>query len=170
MKAQINVREAVENEISAMVELWKEMMDLHAERDQLFTRKATGHEGWIEFITGHISKEDSYVLVAECDGQIVGHCLAFITESPPVITTKQYGLFQDLAVTSNYRRCGIGEELVNKVLTWFAEYGMKRIEVKVSVHNELSTAFWRKMGFKPYLETLYLRTGEKLCEEGRAML
>jgi len=93
MKAQITVREALENDIPAMVELWKEMMDFHKERDQIFTRTDTGHEGWIEFITGHMSKEESCVLVAECASRIVGHCLTFITENPPVITTKHYGLF-----------------------------------------------------------------------------
>ncbi len=60
------------------------------------------------------------------------------------------------AVTANYRRCGIGEELVKEMLKWFRDHDIKRIEVKVSVHNELSTAFWRKMGFNPYIETLYL--------------
>lgn len=155
MKAQIKIRKAVENDVPFMVELWKEMMDFHKERDQVFTRTATGHEDWTEFITGHISKEDSCVLVAECDGRIVGHCLAFITESPPVLATKQYGLFQDIAVTANYRRCGVGEELVKEMLKWFRNHNIERIEVKVSVHNELSTAFWRKMGFSTYLETLY---------------
>lgn len=158
----VKIREAAENDILAMVELWKEMMDFHKERDQIFTRTATGHEGWTEFITDHMSKEDSCVLVAECDGRIVGHCLAFITEGPPVITTKRYGLFQELAITANHRRCGVGEELVKEMLKWFRDRDIERIEVKVSVHNELSMAFWRKMGFSPYVETLYLRTGEKL--------
>jgi len=156
VKTHINVREAVENDIPSMVELWKEMMDFHRERDQVFTRTATGHERWIDFITDHMSKDQSCVLVAECEDQIVGHCLAFITENPPVITTQCYGLFQELAVTANHRRCGIGEELVNQMLKWFRDHNIKRIEVKVSVHNELSTAFWRKMGFGTYLESLSL--------------
>lgn len=155
MRTQITVREAVQNDVPALVELWKEMMDFHKERDQFFTRTATGHEGWTEFITGHISNENSCVMAAECDGQIVGHCLTFITENPPVITTKRYGLFQELAVTTNYRRCGVGEELVKEMLKWFQDHDLKRIEVRVSVHNELSMAFWRKVGFNPYLATLY---------------
>jgi hypothetical protein len=59
MKNQIHIRIAVENDLPAMVELWKEMMDFHKERDQFFTRTATGPEGWIEFITDHIAKESS---------------------------------------------------------------------------------------------------------------
>ena len=151
----IRIREAVKNDVATMVELWKEMMDFHKERDKLFTRKDIGHKGWIEFVTDHMSKEDSCVFVAELDGQIVGHCLGFLSDYPPVITIERYGKFQELAVMADYRRCGVGKELVKKMLIWFSEQGMKRIEVNVSVHNELSTAFWRKIGFSPYLETLY---------------
>ena len=156
MEKEMTIRQAMQNDTQAMVELWKEMMDFHKERDQVFTRTATGHEDWIKFITGHMSKEESCVLVAECDDGIVGFCLAFISENPPVLITKRYGLFQDLAITADYRRCGIGESLFAKTLQWFRGHGIKRIEVRVSVHNELSTAFWRKIGFEPYLETLYM--------------
>ncbi len=156
MKNQINIRKAVENDVAAMVELWKEMMDFHKELDQLFTRKATGHEGWTDFITGHISNDDSCVLVAECNNQIVGQCLGFVSEYPPGITSKRYGKFQELAVTAKFRRFGIGEKLFSEMVTWFREHGIKRTQVRVSVHNELLTAFWRKMGFRPYAETLFL--------------
>ena len=158
LKTQVNIREAVENDVPSLVELWKEMMDFHKERDRVFTRTATGHISWIDLISDHMSKDDSCVLVAECDGRIVGHCLAFIVENPPVITTKRYGMFQELAITANHRRCGVGEQLVKEVLKWLRNHNIKRIEVKVSVHNELSTAFWRKMGFRTFLESLCLET------------
>jgi hypothetical protein len=29
-----------------------------------------------------------------------------------------------------------------------------RLEVRVATTNELSTAFWRKLGFEPYMESL----------------
>jgi GNAT superfamily N-acetyltransferase len=156
MSTKISVRSACKTDIPAMVELWKEMMDFHKERDQLFTRTATGHKNWIKFIAGHMESESSRVLVAECDGLLVGHCLAFIEEYPPVVTANRYGKFQEIVVAADYRRCGVGERLVKKMLKWFAEQGMKRIEVRVSVYNKLSTAFWRKMGFTPYIETLFL--------------
>ena len=156
MSTKISIRSARKTDVPAMVKLWKEMMDFHKERDRIFTRTTTGHKGWIKFIAGHMASKNSCVLVAECDGQLVGHCLAFITEYPPVITTKRYGKFQEIAVAADYRRCGVGERLVKKMLKWFAQQGIKRIEVRVSVHNELSTTFWRKMGFTPYIETLFL--------------
>ena len=153
---KITIRKAVGNDVLIMAELWKEMMDFHKERDRFYTRTASGHETYIDFITGHISKEDSCVLVAENEKKVVGHCLGFITENPPVITTERYGFFQEIAVGANYRRCGIGQELVKEMLKWFRDHNMKRIEVRVSVRNELSIVFWRKMGFVPFAERLYM--------------
>jgi GNAT superfamily N-acetyltransferase len=156
VEKEVTIRQATQKDTQAMVELWKEMIDFHKELDRFFTRKSTGHQEWMKFITDHISKETSCVLVAECKGRIVGYSLAIISEYPPVLTIKRYGLFQDLAITADYRRCGIGESLFAEMLKWFREHGIERMEVRVSVRNELSTAFWRKMGFKPYIETLYL--------------
>jgi GNAT superfamily N-acetyltransferase len=154
MKNQIKIRKAGQRDIPAMVELWKEMMDFHKERDKFFTLRAGTDKKWFKFITGHISSTKSTVLVAEHNGRLVGHCLTFISEYPPVLTTKRYGVFQEIAVTADYRRSGIGQRLVEEMLKWFRKRRITRLEVRVSVFNEISTAFWRKMEFKPYLETL----------------
>jgi GNAT superfamily N-acetyltransferase len=153
-KGEVNIREAAEGDVAAMVGLWNEMMDFHQELDQIFPRTDKNNEGWIEFIRDHLSKEESCVLVAEQNGQIVGHSLAFISEFPPVISIKEYGIFQELAVTAGCRRSGIGKGLFNETLNWFRKHGIKHVEVQVSIFNELSMTFWRKMGFRPYLETL----------------
>ena len=158
MEERVTVRKAIEEDVPALVELWIEMMDLHRELDLFFSRTATGHERWAELVTGHMSKEKSCVFVAECRGRVAGYCAAFIEENPAVIETVQYGSFQELSVSSKYRRRGVGAELVKAMLQWFRERKIERVEVRVAVHNELSTAFWRKMGFRPYLETLCCET------------
>ena len=154
MEEEVTVREALEEDLPALVELWIEMMDLHKEIDRFFSRTATGHERWAELVRGCMSNKKWCVLVAECRGRVAGYCAAFIEENPAVIETVQYGLFQELSVSSKYRRLGVGAELAKAMLEWFRERKIKRVEVRVAVHNEVSTAFWRKMGFRPYLETL----------------
>jgi GNAT superfamily N-acetyltransferase len=59
-----------------------------------------------------------------------------------------------MAVTKNYRRSGIGERMYKLIQDWFKQQDVNRIELRVSLPNEISTSFWRKMGFKPYLETV----------------
>ena len=154
MESKIIIREARKGDLEQMVGLWAQLMDFHKGMD-IFFRVAEGAETiWCDYIKDNIAKEGSLVLVAEADNRIVGHCLAMIEEYPPVLTIKRYGWIGEMVVDKTCRRKGIGEKLFGGVRKWFAEKDIKRIEVRMSVFNELSTSFWRKMGFEPFLERL----------------
>lgn len=99
---------------------------------------------------------DAIVYVAEKNGEVIAHILASIQNYPPAFEIKSYGLINDLAVASAYRRIGIGEHLFNMAKDWFGKKGIKRVEIEVAVANEVSTSFWNKMDFKPYKEKCYL--------------
>jgi len=156
MSRRVIIRKAVLEDVPSIVGLWKELMDFHRERDLLFSRSATGDEGFVDFITGHILSETSCVFVAAAGTDIVGYCLAFVEKYPPVLEIKEYGLVQDLAVTKIYRRNGIGKRLLKEARNWFYEKGIRRIEARVAKTNKISTEFWAKMGFEPYLETMFI--------------
>jgi ribosomal protein S18 acetylase RimI-like enzyme len=87
---------------------------------------------------------------------VIAHILATIQNYPPAFEIKRYGLVNDLAVASACRRMGIGQHQVALVKDWFVKKEIRRIEIEVSVANEISTSFWRKMNFKPYKEICYL--------------
>lgn len=48
---------------------------------------------------------------------------------PPVFEIKRFGLINDLAVSSAYRRNGIGRHLFFLAKKWLARKGIKRIEI-----------------------------------------
>jgi ribosomal protein S18 acetylase RimI-like enzyme len=156
MTQEVIIRKAIAEDVPSIVELWKELMDLHKELDRIFSRSATGHEAFADFVTGHISSETSCVLAAEVGKKVVGYCLAFIEKYPPVLEMTEYGLVQDIGVTKKYQRRGIGERFLREVKNWFSEKGVRRIEARVAKSNQLSKAFWGKVGFRPYLETVFL--------------
>jgi GNAT superfamily N-acetyltransferase len=155
MMRNVTIRKAVVDDLNSIGNLWQEFMDFHKSRDPHFSRSTDGHDRFKEFINGHMNSETWCVLVAERDGEPVGYCLATLAKYPPVFENRDYGTVFDLAVTERYRRNGIGERLYDTVQMWFADYGVHRIEVRVVVLNETSTAFWRKMGFKPYVEIAF---------------
>ena len=156
MTGEVIIRKAVAEDVPSILELWKELMDFHKELDRIFSRSATGHEAFADFITGHISSESSCVLVAEAGTDIAGYCLAIIEKYPPVLEMHEYGLIQDIAVTGKCRHSGIGKRLLKEARIWFSKKGVHRIEARVSKSNRLATDFWTKMGFAPYLETVFL--------------
>jgi ribosomal protein S18 acetylase RimI-like enzyme len=154
--ANIGIRRATEQDLPRMVELWKDLMDFHATRDPIFTRKPDGEKAWETFMRENMAKDKACVFAAEGDRRIVGYCLALISNYPPVLSMSTYGEMMDLMVHEAYRHRCVGERLFNAAKAWYSQQGIYRIEVRVAVTNEISTGFWRKMGFKPYLETLAL--------------
>jgi ribosomal protein S18 acetylase RimI-like enzyme len=155
MNENINVRCASEADIGAIAELWKEFMDFHKGRDPHFSRSVRGHEAFAAFIADHIDNDTSRVLVATEGEDILGYCLATVAKYPPVFEKMEYGSISDLAVTEKHRRRGIGERMVKAVENWFLERNIRRVELRVATSNEISAAFWSKMGFVPYVETRY---------------
>ena len=154
--SEIKYREAIEQDIPKIIELWKEFIDFHKVRDPFFSRSKKGPENFGKFILENLSKDDAIVYVAETNGDVVAHILATIQSYPPAFEIKRYGLINDLAVASAYRRIGIGQHLFDMARDWFDKKGMKRIEIEIAVANEVSTSFWKKMDFKLYKEKCFL--------------
>lgn len=154
--SEIEYRRAIENDIPKIVELWKEFIDFHKIRDSFFSRSKEAPKNFGKFIADNLRKDDAIVYVAEKDGEVIGHILATIQNYPPVFKIKRYGLVNDLAVSSGYRRLGIGQHLLALVKDWFVNKGIRRIEIEVATANEVSISFWEKMNFKPYKQICYL--------------
>lgn len=148
------VRKATSHDIEAMKILWKEFIDFHRSRDAFFTRSEEGHTRFGEFVQKNMDDRDWLVLVAEVDDGVCGYCMAAIQTYPPVYTNTRYGLVQDIAVTASHRRQGIGRELFRHACAWFKDHGVERIELEVAASNEVSVAFWERLGFREFIRKL----------------
>lgn len=156
MNEQVKIREAAVGDVPVIVEIWKELMDFHKELDAIFSRSATGHERFAEFLTSNMEKEDSCVLVAADGGRAVGYCQACISKYPPVLVREKYVKIFDMGVTEKYQRQGIGRMMIDALRRWYADKDVGRIELKYLTANKSAEEFWTKMGFKPYLKTAFL--------------
>jgi ribosomal protein S18 acetylase RimI-like enzyme len=157
MKENITIRKAVPADVPAIVELWKEVMDLHKAVDTVFTRRRSGHKAFAEYLSKeYIGGDHRRAWVAQAEQNVVGFCLAAIKDYPPVLVLKQYGHLEVLAVAKQWRGKGVGKKLLKRAWRWFCKKGMSRVEVHYSTANELAAGFYAKMGFRPYLETTYL--------------
>jgi len=95
--------------------------------------------------------QDKVVFIAEDGVMPVGFVLAQMSKRARIFVQNEHGLIVDLAVTKDYRRCGVGEKLVRQAIRWFRAKGIKTIEMRVSTANPVASAFWSKMGFEPYM-------------------
>jgi len=154
-QTKVVIRAATRGDIPAIVGLGEELIDFHQARDPFFTWADNGSGLFAKFIDENIRNDAVRVLVATVDGKIVGYCQGMLDQHPPVLAEPQYGQILDLMVTAEYRGAGIGERMFKTLCDWFRGEGIRRIEVRHSTANEIAARFWPKMGFQPYLLTLF---------------
>jgi len=152
---EIVIRRATVRDGPAIWELWKELVDFHEHLNPAFKRSAKADVAFKSYIKERLRDDNSVVFMASAGEQKVGYCLACIAHHFPVFEIEEYGLINDLVVTAAVRHQGIGERLFRQAMTWFREREVGRVELRAALDNIVSTSFWRKMGFEPYVGVFY---------------
>lgn len=80
-------------------------------------------------------------LVAQKDNSIVGYIIFWIR-------FEDEGHIISIAVDKDYRREGIGSELVETAVEIFKKYSVKTIKLEVRMGNTQARKFYKKIGFK----------------------
>ena len=76
----------------------------------------------------------------ESDGRFVGAVLC--------CHDGRRGYLYHLGVHPDYRRCGIGEALVERSLTKLREEGIARCSIHLIVGNQVGEKFWKQIGWR----------------------
>ena len=155
----VAIRKATEADVPHIVELWVEFVDFHARYDSAFQRAPDGQEHLATTVRERLVDADASVFVAEDGTGLVGYCMARVNKRGPEFGGWEFGDIHQLAVTEKRRRGGIGRLLFEAARTWFVERGVERMELRVLRTNPASTAFWRRLGFHPYMEALWREVG-----------
>lgn len=79
-------------------------------------------------------------LIAEADGLVAGY-----VGSQTVLDSAD---MMNLAVFQDFRRQGIGEQLVNSLTEALAEKGVKTLLLEVRISNEPAKQLYQKLGFE----------------------
>lgn len=98
-----------------------------------------------------LSWDSELVLVAECDGKVVGIMIGTIDKSN--------GYYYRVAVHPDYRRQGIGKSLIQAMKRRFQQKGIHRVLVPVDQYNEQLLSVFEKAGCS---EKDFARTASRL--------
>ncbi len=139
----------------AIIELWKELMDFHSNLDPFYSRSQDGPEKFLNWIEKEMDNNNGELFVADSSGKILGYIKIGVSNYPPVFELKKYGMISDTTVATEHRRKGIGEALYRHAMEWFDTKGIGRVELRVANVNPVSQGFWSKMGFIPYMTTMF---------------
>jgi len=84
------------------------------------------------------------------DLEIVGFITGTIVHRPPVLLPPRDGLVDNAYVRPEWRGKGIGSRLCRMLLDWFMRQEIREVRIHYQVSNRQASAFWEKMGFRPW--------------------
>ncbi|MFB6470674.1 MAG: GNAT family N-acetyltransferase [Vulcanisaeta sp. AZ3] len=144
----VTIREARESDVDNLMDLVVRLKRLNGEFDPLFSARNDCAERAREYLLNAIRDSKSHlVLVAEDYGKIIGVIKADIRErlfySPSI-----EGAIVDFYIMPEYRRKGLGRQILEKAISLLRERGAQLITAEFPTQNQIAINFYNKMGFR----------------------
>lgn len=142
-------RRAVRGDLGQIAELWRELIEHHAESLPRTTRDVP-----VRQLDALVSDAACAAWIAERDARAVGFCTVRVETAPSGVRERARASITELYVRPEARRSGLGRALVDAALVWARERGAERVEVRVAARNDAGRSFWRSLGFGAFVDVL----------------
>jgi ribosomal protein S18 acetylase RimI-like enzyme len=146
----VTVRNATEEDVPRILELWREEMERRAALDEWYRTRPGAEDAYEKRLREQASGDESCVLVAETGGVLAGYVAGFLQKRPPVYADEALGAVGIIVVTESKRRRGIATRLYRVLARWLRERGATRVQLGAATANEASVGFWRRMGLRAH--------------------
>ena len=137
----ITIRTAKPSDIPELVKLLKELFTIEEDFDFDQEKQARG-------LNLLLDSEKNCFIVAQLfnDGKVLGMC----TVQTLISTAEggQVGLLEDLIVTTDFRRQGIGAKLLAGAVNWADRRGLTRLQLLADKNNPPALGFYEKQGWE----------------------
>lgn len=153
MEKEFSIRIGQESDIDKIIVLWEGLMRFHENCVSDFVLNKDAKQKMIAYLQSFFNSKEKTVFVAEQSNEIVGYIFGLVKKKPPVFEENVVGEIGDTFVREDMRRKGIGEALVETVLEWIKQKGLKSVELNMYPENKVAAVFWDKMGLKSYFLT-----------------
>lgn len=157
----VTYRRATLDDLDAVAALWAELTAYHAPLDPALRLRPNAASEVRELVRAMLRDPNAAAWLGwkgrAAFGAPQALCMARVEAAPPVLEEAMRGEIGDLYVAPAARRVGLGRALVAEARAWLEPRGVRRIEVRVSPRNAAGQAFWRRLGFAPFMDVLDLR-------------
>jgi len=136
----MNIRRAERSDLPVIEKLAMELIESMDDTEGIDTDRV------LENCRSLLSDVDSYLLVAETDGTVVGFINFTIRRT--LLHPGPSGLIDELVVTRGYRGKGIGGQLIYAAVEQCRRLGCCEVEVTTEFTNTNARRFYRKCGFE----------------------
>jgi ribosomal protein S18 acetylase RimI-like enzyme len=141
-----------EKDLDLIAPLWEKLKEHHTSHAHEVFKEQFGRMTFQERKQDLLRKSrNGFMLVSlakdKSNDALLGYCVSTISEN-------KTGEVESIYVETEYRRRGIGEELMEKALSWFDDHTVERKVIAVAGGNEEVFPFYRKYGFYPRVTIL----------------
>lgn len=142
------IRLATTADLEAIGELWEQLVAYHRALSVDLPRASeNGAALYARRLSDRLDDTHARILVAEHQGTITGYVFGVIVDLvPEVFLEEQAGFIADIFVLPQFRKQGVGRDLVEAMLEWFGMKGITYYEWYVAAANHEARAFWEKIG------------------------
>jgi GNAT superfamily N-acetyltransferase len=153
---QVTIRTCVEQDLDAVAELerqWEQEQVAYGDFNPL------GPEG----LLAALERFPTYFLVAERDDQLLGYIRGSWHQTAPLAVLPPEGAcleIEDLYVRPDVREGGVGQDLLERLLTVARQAGVRRFMVgTLSTQTDKILRFYRRHGFRPWHIQFFMQDG-----------
>ncbi len=149
----MKIRKLREIDYDTVSQFMAELHKLHAESrpDMYRQMEEIGTVYTKEEFYSMLQNDEMITLVADTEeGELLGICIATIRETKhPIMVPKKTVYIEDIYVSQQYRKQGVGISLYQSVERLAQDIGAERIDLCVWNFNEAALCFYEKAGMKP---------------------
>lgn len=102
-------------------------------------------------LSARIDDPEAEVVVAEINGNVIGGGSAVIKDGKPYNIFNRYSFLGFMFVESAYRGQGVNKLIIEKLIEWSRQKGLKEIRLQVYSENLPAIKAYEKVGFKKIL-------------------
>ena len=148
-KTSFKIMKGTEGDIKDIVKLWTETINQHAEFDRDFILDSEGKVNFHFVLETALRDKTQVLLVAKEDIEIIGFLYGYIKTHSGFFKRRIIAHISDIAVKDNFRRKGVGKELMRCFEEDFAKKNqVDCMSLYVHIQNQSGLEFYDNLGFE----------------------
>lgn len=144
---KVNLRSAKLDDLPVLYDF--EQGIITAERPYDSTLKP-GHINYYDLKT-MIKSEDTEVIVAEIENQVIGSAYINIRPAKPYLKHAYFGYLGFMFVKPEFRGMGVNKKIIDQIKTWAKTKNIKELRLDVYNDNFIAIKAYEKAGFEKHL-------------------
>jgi ribosomal protein S18 acetylase RimI-like enzyme len=134
----------------SLKKLWLALVRESSELHLFILPSETNSDTWCKFVHDGLVKRTNLLFVAKIQGRSIGFVYVTIFRDYAFEVSEPVAVVNDLYVSPDHRRRGVGTKLMTECMKRLKAEGMKGIRLTVLSGNTAALGLYQKLGFRTY--------------------